>query len=131
MPYNGERTAKAIHDWTARRVPTLVKKLKEVTDIAPWVESVRAVIPSSILPSHVLTCPPSPPGHLQTPPPPPNQGQEGPPPLEGPRKQFPQEALPGCAQGRGRRGGGDPGPRADGEVNGAGFPRGRDEGGGV
>ncbi|KAL1682378.1 thioredoxin-like protein [Schizophyllum commune] len=39
MPYNGERTAKAIHDWTARRVPTLVKKLKEVTDIAPWIES--------------------------------------------------------------------------------------------
>ncbi|KAL1745134.1 thioredoxin-like protein [Schizophyllum fasciatum] len=39
MPYNGERTAKAIHDWTSRRVPTLVKKLKEVTDIAPWVES--------------------------------------------------------------------------------------------
>ena len=59
MPYNGERTAKAIHDWTARRVPTLVKKLKEVTDIAPWVESVRAVIPSSVVPSHVLTCPPS------------------------------------------------------------------------
>lgn len=38
MPYNGERTAKAIHDWTARRVPTLVKKLKEPTEIAPWVE---------------------------------------------------------------------------------------------